>query len=500
MKGARHLPRPGRVWLIGAGPGDPGLMTARSLEVIAQADVILADKLIPPTALDGARSDAEVIDVGKLGGGPQVPQEETHRLLLEHALAGRSVARVKGGDPFVFGRGGEEAQLCREHGIPFEVVPGVTAGIAASAYAGIPVTHRDLSSAVAFVTGHENPERPESRIDWPALAAFPGTLVFYMGVKALPRIAEQLVAGGRAASEPAAVVQSGTLPSQRVVTGTLADIAARAKEAGVRPPSITVVGPVAGLTEEIGWLGRGPLAGVSVVVTRARPQASGMAATLRDLGARVVEAPAIRIEPVDVTLPDLASFDTLVVTSPNGAHRLFEELRAAGLDARALAGMRIATVGPGSANALRSHGIEPDLVPGRAVGEALAEALSGLDVQRALVARAEEAREVVPDALKAAGAEVEKLVLYRTVPEPLADRDRDAALGADWALFTSGSAVRSFTAAVGVDAIRESSLKLASIGPVTTEALHAAGLDPDVEAPEHTPSGLVSALVERVGG
>ena len=233
----------GRVFLIGAGPGDPGLLTVRARELLAQADVILTDKLVPPGIYDGL--SAEVIDVGKIGGGEQVPQDETNRLLLEHARAGRLVARVKGGDPFVFGRGGEEAQVLRAAGIPFEVVPGVTAGVAAAAYAGIPVTQRGVAPAVAFVTGHEDPAKPETQIDWAALAAFPGTLVFYMGVKALPRIAAKLVEHGRPADEPAAVVQRGTLGDQRTVVSSLSRIADDAAKAGIRPPSITVVGGVA---------------------------------------------------------------------------------------------------------------------------------------------------------------------------------------------------------------------------------------------------------------
>jgi uroporphyrinogen III methyltransferase/synthase len=492
----------GIVHLIGAGPGDPGLMTTRALQLIAEADVILADRLIPPTALDGARADALVLDVGKLGGEAQVPQDETHRLLVEHALAGRTVARVKGGDPFVFGRGAEEAEVCLEHGIPFTVVPGVTAGIAAPAYAGVPVTHRDFASGVAFVTGHEDPARAETRLDWPALAAFPGTLVFYMGVRALPRIAEQLVAGGRPPTQPVAVVQSGTLAAQRVVTGTLADIADRAAEAGVRPPSITVVGDVAGMAERLAWFRRGPLEGVSVVVTRARAQASPMAARLAALGARVVEAPAIRTEPLDVPAPDLAGVDLVVVTSPNGAARLFELLRAGGRDARALAGAAVATVGPGSAEALRAGGIEPDVVPERSVGEALAAALDAAGPFRhALVVRGEQARDVVAEALRAHGAEVQLLTAYRTVPEPLAGRELDAALGADWATFTSGSSARSFvTAAGGADAVRACGLRLASIGPQTTAVLAELGLRPDLEAPVHTPDGLVDALLGAVRG
>ncbi len=289
-------------YLVGAGPGDPGLLTARAIELIASADVILHDRLIPREALAGARPDAEVVDVGKVGGGEQVPQRETTRLLVEHAQAGRTVVRLKGGDPFVFGRGGEEAQALRAAGCEYEVVPGVTAGVAAPAYAGIPVTQRGMASAVAFVTGHEDPAKPETAIDWAALAAFPGTLVFYMGVRQLPRIAEQLVAHGRDPGEPAAIVERGTLPEQRVLLTTVASLG----EQDAHAPAVTVVGPVAALHDELAWLGRGPLAGVSVAVTRARAQASGLAARLRALGARVVEAPAIRIEPLSVELGDPA--------------------------------------------------------------------------------------------------------------------------------------------------------------------------------------------------
>src|SRR3954447_23740094 len=252
---------PGKVFLVGAGPGDPRLLTARALELLAVADVVIHDRLIPAGALDGVRPDAEVLYVGKEGGGEQVPQEETNALIVDRARAGRTVVRPKGGDPFVLGRGGEEAEVLRAAGIPYEVVPGVTAGVAAPAYAGVPVTHRGRAAAVAFVTGHEEPAKPETQLDWPALAAFPGTLVFYMGVRALPRIAERLVAGGRPAGEPVVVVERGTMPAQRSVHGTLADIAQRAADAGVRPPSITLVGAVAALGEQLAWLDRARPAG-----------------------------------------------------------------------------------------------------------------------------------------------------------------------------------------------------------------------------------------------
>jgi uroporphyrinogen III methyltransferase / synthase len=469
-------------YLVGAGPGDPGLLTARAIELIARADVILHDRLIPPEALAHARPDAEVVDVGKVGGGEQVPQEESTRLLIEHALAGRTVVRLKGGDPFVFGRGGEEAQALRAAGCDFEVVPGVTAGVAAPAYAGIPVTHRGLASAVAFVTGHE-----DSPVDWAALAAFPGTLVFYMGVRQLPRIAARLVAHGRAPTEPVAIVERGTLGDQRTVRATLAELG----EQQVRAPAVTVVGPVAALHDELAWLGHGPLAGQTIAVTRARAQASELAARLRALGASVVEAPAIRIEPLPVELPDPRGYDLLVLTSPNGVEELFRHVR----DARALAGPQIAVIGPGTAAALRARGIEPDVVPERSVGEGLAAALAGRSYGRALVARAQDARDVVPDALRAAGAEVDVVALYRTVPEPLGDGARAAALGADWATFTSASSVRFFHQAAGT----LEGPRLASIGPVTSAALRELGREPDLEAADHTPAGLVAALVSAAG-
>jgi uroporphyrinogen III methyltransferase/synthase len=481
----------GIVYLVGAGPGDPGLLTVRAAELIARADVILHDRLIPAEALAGARPDAEVLYVGKQGGGRQVPQEETQRLLVERARAGRTVVRLKGGDPFVFGRGGEEALVCLEAGIAFEVVPGITAGVAAPAYAGIPVTHRELASGVAFVTGHEDPAKPDSALDWPALAAFPGTLVFYMGVRALPRIAEQLVAGGRPADEPVAVVERGTLPGQRTLVATLSDVAERAAAEGVRAPAITLVGPVAELRERLAWLERRPLHGRTIAVTRARPQASALAARLRELGAGVVEAPAIRTRPLEAELPDLAVYDLVCVTSPNGAAELFARLGAAGRDARALAGLLVAAIGPGTARALKEHGIVADIVPERAVAEGLVSGLAGVDVRRALIVRAREGRDVLPDALRARGADVDVVALYETVAEPLDEPTARAAAAADYVTFTSASTVRYFLdAAGGLDGPR-----IASIGPATSTALRDAGLEPHVEADPHTPDGLVEALV-----
>ncbi len=478
--------------LVGAGPGDPGLLTARALELIARADVILYDRLIPERALDGARADAELVYVGKEGRGASMPQEEIERLLVHHASTGAEVVRLKGGDPFVFGRGGEEALTLRAAGIPFEVVPGVTSGVAAAAYAGIPVTQRGAASAVALVTGHEDPGKPESAIDWPALAAFPGTLVFYMGVRQLPRIASQLEAAGRPAGEPVAIVQSGTLPAQRTVLGTLATIVDKAEEAQVRPPSITIVGPVAALREELAWYETRPLAGVTVAVTRARAQASGLAARLRELGATALEAPAIRVEALDGPAPDLEGCDLVCLTSPNGVRLLFERLATAGLDARALHGATVAAIGPGTAHALLEHGVRADVVPERFVAEMLVEALADRPVRRARVARAEDARDVLPDALRARGAEVDVLALYRTVAETPEPETLERVRAADYVTFTSASTVRFLLAAVG--SVGEQS-RLVSIGPVTSAALREHGLEPHFEAEQHDVEGLVAALL-----
>ena len=486
----------GIVYLVGAGPGDPGLMTRRSLELIAGADAVLYDRLIPPGALDGARDGAELRYVGKQPGAAAMEQEQINELLVELGGEGKRVVRLKGGDPFVFGRGGEEAEALAAAGVPFEVVPGVTAGVAAPAYAGIPATHRDEASAVAFVTGHEDPAKEDSALDWGALARFPGTLVFYMGIKNLALIAERLTAAGRPPEEPAAVVARGTLPDQRTVTGTLADIAGRVVDAGVRPPAITLIGPVAALRDRLAWLERRPLHGQVVAVTRARAQASELAARLRDLGAEVLETPAIRIEPRPVTLPLLDGLALICVTSPNGARLFFEALARGGFDARALAGVKVAAIGPGTAAALRTAGIEADFVPERFVAEGLLEALEGepLEGRRVLVARAAEARDVLPDGLRERGAQVELLALYDTVAEPLSQSQRESLARATHVTFTSSSTVGFFLDGGG----EVGAARVVSIGPVTSATLRERGIEPHVEAPRHDLDGLIASIVEDV--
>jgi uroporphyrinogen III methyltransferase / synthase len=498
--------RPGVAYLVGAGPGDPGLMTARALELIASADLILYDRLIPGGALDGARPDAELVYVGKRPGEVAMEQGAIESLMAAEAGAGRSVVRLKGGDPFVFGRGGEEAETLVEAGIPFEVVPGVTAGIAAPAYAGIPVTHRDDASAVAFVTGHEDPGKPESAIDWEALARFPGTLVLYMGVKNLPLIAERLIAAGRDPDQPAAAVQRGTHPGQRTVLATTSTLPEAVVEAALGPPSILVFGEVAARREKIAWLERRPLHGRKVVVTRARAQASGLAETLRRLGAEVVELPAIRIEPtidtaeVGAALDAIHSYALVCLTSPNGVRLLFEALAGRALDARALANATIAAIGPGTAAELRRHGVIADIVPPRSIAESLVEALAAVEVEGrpVLIARAKAARDVLPDALAEIGAEVDVVALYETVREEADPAAIEAAAGADYITFTSSSTVSNLVATVG-DRL-PGTARVVSIGPVTSATAREHGFEVEVEAEQHDPVGLVAALLADATG
>jgi uroporphyrinogen III methyltransferase/synthase len=493
--------RPGVVYLVGAGPGDPGLMTARSLELIASADVVYYDRLIPPGALDGAADDAELIYVGKQPGVPSVPQGEIGERLIEAARTGKSVVRLKGGDPFVFGRGGEEGEALRAAGVEFEVVPGITAGVAATAYAGIPVTHRDDASAVAFVTGHEDPDKDESALDWSALAAFPGTLVFYMGVKRLQENANALIAAGRDPEQPAAAIERGTMGGQRTVTATLRTIHEAVALAVIKAPALIVIGPVVERREELAWLERRPLHGKKVIVTRARAQASGLAKTLRGLGAEVVELPAIRIEPrldapeVREAAAAVGVYELVCLTSPNGVRLLFEAMAAADLDARALAGVSVAAIGPGTARALAERGVVADVVPERFVAEGLIESLGDFDLdgQRVLVARAVEARDVLPDWLRERGALVDVVSLYETVREQPSEEAIVAAEDADYVTFTSSSTVTNLTAALGERF--PIGARVVSIGPVTTEAAVEAGLQVDVEAERHDVDGLLAALL-----
>jgi uroporphyrinogen III methyltransferase/synthase len=495
----------GVVYLVGAGPGDPGLITKRGLDLIERADVIVHDRLVAPDLLEHAREEAELVYAGKDPNSRSTAQETINQVLIDRAREGKLVVRLKGGDPFVFGRGGEEAEALAQAGVPFEAVPGITAAIGAAAYAGIPLTHREQASAVAFVTGHEDPLKDESALDWSAIAAFPGTLVFYMGVRNLTDLAEQLIEHGRPPIEAAAVIERGTLPGQRIVTAPLAEIAQHAAVLGIRPPAVTIVGDVAGLRERLAWFEEAPLRGRQVAVTRARAQVSTLAARLSNLGAEVIELPSIRIEPrlddgeVRAAVERLAAgrYDLLCLTSPNGVRLLLELLGRDGFEAKVLAGVTIAAIGPGTAGALAEGGVEPDIVPQRSVAESLIEELleRGVEGKRVLIARASEAREVMPRSLEEAGASVDVVALYDTVREDL-EADSVAALGdVDYVTFTSSSTVRYFVEALGGVERFPDGARVVSIGPVTTATARELGLRVDAEAEQHDIDGLVSALV-----
>ncbi len=483
------------VWLVGAGPGDPGLLTQRGAEVLARAEVVVHDRLANPALLDLAPATAEHISVGKAPGYVEMTQEQINAVLVEHGRAGRRVVRLKGGDPFVFGRGGEEAEALARAGVAFEVVPGITSAIAAAAYAGVPVTHRGVSTHFTVVTGHEDPAKGHTDVDWEALGAAGGTIVILMGAARLPDIAVRLLAGGRAPSTPVIAVRNGTLARQVSVRMTLGALKA------VQAPSVIVIGEVAAL--DFGWFENRPLFGRRIVVTRAREQASEMRLRLEELGATVIEIPAITIEPMPVTVPDLSAYAWMVFTSANGVIGFWESgLEPAGLDARALGGVRVAAIGPGTAAALASRGVKVDLVPERFVAESLLDAFSKVERSgakpRVLLARAETAPDVLPEGLSAKGYRVDVLPTYRTVPVAL-DPELAADLrthGADAIAFTSSSTVTNFLAGVGsLTDWPAPAPQVISIGPITSATARENGLTVATEASESTLDGLVVAVI-----
>jgi uroporphyrinogen III methyltransferase/synthase len=474
------------VYLVGAGPGDPGLLTVRGRDLVERCDAVVYDRLADPRIVSLAPESAERIYAGKRPGEHAMTQERLNEVLVELGARLATVVRLKGGDPFVFGRGGEEALALEAAGIPFEVVPGVSSAHAVPAYAGIPVTQRGMAAQVTFVTGHEEPAKPESATDWSSLAATPGTLVFLMGVGALEENARRLIAHGMAADTPAAVISHGTRPDQRTVTAPLARIAEAA--AGLPAPAITVVGEVARMREHLAWFEHRPLHGCRVVVTRARAQASGLRARLEELGAAVIEAPAIRIEPLSFEPPEIGRYDVLVLTSANGVERVLPA------DVRELAGVTVAAIGTATADALAARGIVADVVPARAVGEGLLAELGNVSGKRILLAAAEGARDVLPDGLAAGGADVTVIRTYRTVPEPV---DADAVVAADLITFTSSSTVTNLVAAMSGRDL--SGLRAVSIGPVTSASLREAGIEPVAEADPHDVTGLVRAVLEAAG-
>jgi uroporphyrinogen III methyltransferase/synthase len=445
--------------------------------------VVIYDKLVPARLLEHAPANAARVCVTEFPGGHPERWPHVHAAMIDAARQGKCVVRLKGGDPFLFGRGGEEALALAAAGVTFEVVPGVSSALAVPAYAGIPVTQRGLAAQLAIVTGHEDPSKPDSEVDWAGLAAFPGTLVFLMGMGALEDNMARLLAYGKPPQTPAAVIASGTTAAQRTVRAPLAEIAAAAR--GLAPPAIALVGAVAALHEQLAWFERRPLFGRRVVVTRARAQASVLAARLAELGAEVVEAPAIRIEPLPFEPPDLGAYDVLALTSANGVELLLPE------DVRVLQGVTVAAIGQATAEALRRRGVVADVVPPRAVAESLLEALADVRGRRVLVAVAEGARDVLPRGLAERGAQVDVLHLYRTLPEPLDAAAAAAVRAADLVTFTSSSTVEHLLAALRGDG---AGLRAVSIGPVTSERLRRAGVEPLAEADPHDVDGLVEAV------
>jgi uroporphyrinogen III methyltransferase/synthase len=498
----------GIVYLVGAGPGDPGLITVRGKHLLDSADAVVYDALanaefLPPTARETGRP--ELFYVGKRGGAKDsVSQEEINSLLVKLAREGKRVVRLKGGDPFVFGRGSEEAQALNDASVAFEIVPGVTAGIAAPAYAGIPVTHRGLSTSVTFVTGHEDPAKPNTQTNWDALAKAGGTIVLYMGVKTLRGIADALIGGGMPADIPAAAIQWGTHSKQRTVVGTLDTLPAKAEAANLTAPVITIIGWSVVLRDELKWFEQRPLLGKRIVVTRATQQAPALSEKLRELGAEVIEMPATQIARLDLSplraaIANIGEFNWIIFTSQNAVAIFWEQLLAAERDARSLAGTKVAAVGPATAGALLEHGITVDVIPPRFVAEGLLEALSArADVtgSNVLYVTAEGARDVLPAGLIDAGANLTLIEAYRSVPDGAGAEKLARAIDSgrvDLATFTSASAVRGYIEAVGEElAVR---VPAASIGPQTSQALREAGIEVRHEAQESSIDGLVAAMI-----
>lgn len=502
-------PSNGKVYLIGAGPGDPGLITVKGLDCVKKADVIIYDYLANERLLDQRRPDAELIYVGKQGGRHTLPQEEINSLIVKKALEGKVVARLKGGDPFIFGRGGEEAEELVDRNIDFEVVPGVTAATSVPTYAGIPLTHREHTASVAFVTGHEDPLKPESKIHWDKLATGVGTLVFFMGMKNIQSIVDNLVSHGRSADTPVAVIQWGTRTDQRVVTGILSDIVPKVKEAKLGAPAIIVVGEVVRLRKKLNWYESKPFFGKRIVVTRSREQASVFTEMLIDRGATTIEFPTIDVVPpaswdeLDNAIRTIESCNWVIFTSANAIKYFMERLRSLGNDIRILKGVKLCTVGPKTAEALEAYGLRPDMVPSEFKAEGVLDAFAGRNIKglRFLIPRARKARELIPDKLKELGALVTVATAYENV-KPTADVDRVKKLFLEKKIsavtFTSSSTVHNFIEILGQKEYKSilAGVVVACIGPVTAKTAEEYGMKVDVMPKDYTIPALVDSMAD----
>ena len=504
--------RNGMVVLAGAGPGDPRLISVKAMDCIKEADVIVYDRLVDSRLLDAASANAEKIYVGKASSDHTMKQEDINQLLADRALAGKKVLRLKGGDPFVFGRGGEEALHLLAQGVPFEIIPGITSAIAVPAYAGIPVTHRNVAASFAVITGHEDPAKTDSGLRWDKLSTAVDTLVFLMGVENLPYITGELMANGCSADKPAAVIRWGTTAAQETLVTTVgqavADVAARE----LKPPAIFIVGEVVRLRESLSWFDRQPLSGKTVLVTRAREQASRLVEELASAGANCVEAPVIKIEepmdfaPLDWAIEQLSEYQWILFTSPNGVDAFFRRLEKMGWDSRALGGVKTAVIGAQTAEILKKYGIRSDIVPKEFRAEALVEALTGqvLPGDKVLLARAQQARDVLPAELTKMGAAVNVVPVYRTVLGEADGRtvsERLAKGEIDIVTFTSSSTVTFLLDLLGAEGKKLlATVKIASIGPITSDTCRENGIEPDVTAQEYTIPGLVQAIISKYGG
>ena len=497
----------GKVYLVGAGPGDPKLITLRGMELLSRADAIVNDRLANPKLLKYARPDAEIIYAGKASRDHILPQDEINKVIIDQAMQGKMVVRLKGGDPFVFGRGGEEAVALAEAGIEYEIVPGVSSSIAAPAYAGIPVTNRGYSASLGIITGHEASNKAESDIKWDKISTGLDTLVFLMGVESLPDIVDQLAANGRSTDTPIALVRWGTYPKQETLVGTLADIVNKCNKTGFKAPAVTIVGSVVNLREQIAWFEKKPLFGIHVLVTRAEEQASALTAQLEELGADVDEYPVIKFVPppdyalLDSAISKLENFDWILFTSANGVKWFTKRLLELGKDIRAMAGAKLGAIGPKTAAALEESNLRIDYIPSQYVSEAVVEQfpedISGKSI---LIPRAWEARDELPDGLKNKGANVSVVGVYETVTnadtqESLCRAIDDATI--DVITFTSASTVNNFFTLIGGKKIPESTL-IACIGPITADAARKHRLEPNIIAQEYTIEGLVREIAANV--
>lgn len=495
----------GLVYLVGAGPGDAELITMKAVRCLREAEVVVYDRLADPRILNYAPPEAEKIYVGKASSQHTMRQDDINQLLVRLAQAGKRVVRLKGGDPYVFGRGGEEVLALVEAGQAFEVVPGITSAVAVPSYAGIPVTHRGVAASFAVVTGHEDPDKTESSHNWKQLATAVDTLIFLMGVENLPYITKQLMDNGRSGETPAAVIRWGTKPEQRTLVTTLANAVEDVKKAGLTPPAIFLVGDVVRLRDSLSWFEKRPLFGKRIVVTRARAQASVLTEKLERLGATVLEAPAIAIaapdsyQPLDEAIQTLASYQWLVFTSVNGVDAFFARLHAAGKDTRALGSVKVAAIGAETAFRLQGYGVQPDVVPFEFRAEGVWAAMEPLvqKGQKVLIPRAEVARDFLPKKLTEAGLAVHVVSAYKTVLDASVKNELKAALEAgeiDMVTFTSSSTVTNLLALLDNNTDLLSKVSLASIGPVTAETCYKHHLEPALIADEFTIPGLVEAI------